>query len=249
MQKKRINKQQIFDAAKVIAHMDKEPTTANVREYLAFTGSQTTLHKYVKEWRLKCFKAYKDEDVSGIEPQEVGKLQMENQNLAETIEKMEEHSRVVASEFAKTERKNIELTKVYEQAETQLNLISKELGDLKKDKEHSDNLYRDLKEEREMLLGRMERDKDQLIASLREELQQTHRDNLRKIQDISYQGHDLLMREKVNTMNLEEKVKFLTEEKTRLQQELNKSNKSVGPLKDRIKELQKIISENLASER
>ena len=53
MQKQRITKQKIFDAAKVIAHMDKEPTIASVREHLAFTGSETTLHKYLKEWKLK----------------------------------------------------------------------------------------------------------------------------------------------------------------------------------------------------
>jgi chromosome segregation ATPase len=248
MQKNRINKQKIFDAAKIIAHLDKEPTTANVREYLAFTGSQTTLHKYLKEWRLKCFKAYKDNDVSVIEPQKVSKLKTENQNLTATIEKIEEHSRVVASEFAKTERKNVELTKQLGRLETQLNLLDKELSELKKDKEHSDKLYRDLKEEREVLLGRMERDKDQLIASLREELQQTHQENLKKIQDISYQEHDLLMREKVNTMNLEEKVNSLTEETARLQQELSNANKAVDPLRGRIKELQKLIAENLTSE-
>jgi hypothetical protein len=54
MQKQIITKQKIFEAAKVIAHLDKEPTIANVREHIAFTGSQTTLHKYLKEWKLKC---------------------------------------------------------------------------------------------------------------------------------------------------------------------------------------------------
>ena len=248
MQKNGINKQKIFDAAKIIAHLDKEPTTANVREYLAFTGSQTTLHKYLKEWRLKCFKAYKGNDTGVIEPQEVGKLQIENQSLTATIEKMEGHSRIVASEFTKTERKNVELTKQLARLETQLNLLDKELSEIKKDKEHSDDLYRDLKEEREVLLGRMEKDKDQLIVSLREELQQTHQENLQKIQDISYQGHDLLMREKVKTMNLEEKVNSLMEETTRLQQELSNANKAVDPLRGRIKEMQKLITENLTTE-
>lgn len=248
MKKNKVNKQKIFDAAKVIAHMDKEPTTTNVREYLAFTGSQTTLHKYLKEWRLKCFKVYDANCIGNVEQKDIANLQAENQTLSATLGKMQEHSKIVASEFAKTERKNVELTQKLEQLQNQIKLLEKELDALKKDKEHSDNLYLDLKEERETLLGRMERDKDQLIASLREELRQTHQTNLEKIQDVSYHGHDLLMQEKVKTMNLEEKVKFLAEDTTRLEQELTSANQAVDPLKVRIKQMERLIAENLTSE-
>ena len=248
MQKKRIDKQKVFDAAKVMAHLDKEPTTINIREHLVFTGSQTTLHKYLKEWRLKCFKAYQGNNTSGLEPQEVAKLQAENQSLTTTIVQIEEHNKIVASEFAKTENKNIGLTQSLIQLETQLKLLKEKYSELKKDKEHTDNLYKELKEEREILLGRMEQDKDQLIASLHEELSQTHRINLQKIQNVSYKGHDLLMHEKVKTMNLEEKVQSLTGDITKLQQELNNTNKVVEPLKREIKGLQKLIAENVTSE-
>lgn len=247
MQKNRTNKQKIFDAAKVIAHLDKEPTTTNVREYLAFTGSQTTLHKYLKEWRLKCFQAYQGNDTSDIEPQEIATLRTENQALTATIAQIQEHNKIVVNEFAKTEKKNVEQTQSLTQLKTQLKLLEEKYSELKKDKEHSDNLYKELKEEREILLGRMEKDKDWLIASLREELSQTHQTNLQKIQDVSYSGHDLLMHEKVKTMNLEEKVQSLTEDIARLKQELDNANKVVEPLKGQIKGLQKLVTENLTS--
>ena len=246
MQKQQLTKQKIFDASKVIAHLDKEPTIANVRGYLAFTGSQTTLHKYLKEWKLKCFKAY---DANRIEDtQDIAKLQTENQSLAATISKMEEHNKIVAAEFAKTERKNVELTQKLQQTETQLHSSEAELKELKKDKEHLHAIYNDLKEEREILLGRMERDKDQLIASLREELKQTHQTNLQKIQDVSYQGHDLLMQEKVKAINLEEKIKELTQEVAKLQQDLSSANKVVEPLKSKVNEMQKLITEYITTE-
>jgi hypothetical protein len=248
MRKSIITKQKIFDAAKVIAHLDKEPTMARVREHLAFTGSQTTLHKYLKEWRLSCFKAYDPNCVKGIEQKDIAKLQAENQALATTISKMEDHNKIVAAEFAKTERKNVDLIQIVTRLEQQLALLEKEFNSLKKDKEHLDNTYRDLKEEREVLLGKMEKDKDQLIASLREELCQTHQANLQKIQDVSYQGHDLLMQEKVKTINLEEKIKSLTEEMAKLQQELNYANRAVEPLKTQIKGMEKLIFETLTSE-
>jgi len=248
MQKQRITKQKIFDAAKVIAHLDKEPTMARVREHLAFTGSETTLHKYLKEWRLKCFKTYDANRIGDLEPKDIVKLQTENQSLAATIAKTEEHNKVVASEFAKTERKNIELIQRVNNIETQLHLREEELGDLKKDKEHADNIYRELKEERELLLGKMERDKDQLIASLREELKETHQASLQQMQDVGYHGHDLLMQEKVKSMNLEEKIKTLTEDMLKLQQDLNNANQVVEPLKTRIIWLQKLVAENLTSE-
>jgi len=248
MQKQRINKQKIFDAAKIVAHLDKEPTTTNVREYLAYTGSQTTLHKYLKEWRMKCFQAYQSDNMLEAAPQEITKLQKENDSLTQIIAKMEEHSKIVANEFAKTERKNIELTQKVVQLESQKTLLEKEFIELKKDKEHTNNLYRDLKEEREILLGKMERDKDQLIASLQEELRQTHQKSLEKIQDISYHGHDLLMQEKVKAMNLEEKNKNLSVEMAKLQLELNNTNRIVEPLKTRIKQLEKLIAENITVE-
>ena len=248
MQKNRINKQKIFAAAKVMAHLDKEPTTTNIREYLAFTGSQTTLHKYLKQWRLKCFKAYQGNDTNDVEPQEIAKLQAENQSLTTTIAQMEEHNKIVANEFAKTENKNVGLTQSLTQLETQLKSLEEKYSELKKDKEHVDNLYEELKEEREVLLGRMERDTDRLIASLHEELSQTHRINLQKVQNVSYKGHDLLMHEKVKTMNLEEKVQSLTGDITKLQQELNNANQVVEPLKREIKGLQKLIAENVTSE-
>ena len=248
MQKQRIEKQKIFNAAKVMAHLGKEPTTTNIREHLAFTGSQTTLHKYLKQWRLKCFKAYQGNDTNDVEPQEIAKLQAENQSLTTTIAQMEEHNKIVANEFAKTENKNIELTQALTQLEAQLKLLEEKCSELKKDKEHTDNLYKELKEEREILLGRMEQDKDRLIASLHEELSQTHRINLQKIQNVSYKGHDLLMHEKVKTMNLEEKVQSLTGDITKLQQELNNANQVVEPLTREIKGLQKLIAENVTSE-
>lgn len=248
MLKKEITKSKVFDAARVIAHMDREPTMANVREHLAFTGSQTTLHKYLKEWKLKCFKAYDPNCAKDIEQKDFANLQAENQALAATIGKMEEHSKIVASEFAKTERKNVDLTQQVERLESELDLLAKELSEAKKDKEHLENLYRDLKEEREALLGKMERDKDQLIASLREELSQTHQANLQKVQDISYQGHDLLMQEKVKVINLEEKVKGLSGELAKVQQEFNDANRIVEPLKAKIKQLEKMIADNITIE-
>lgn len=249
MQKqRRINKQIVFDAAKVIAHLNKEPTTTNVREYLSFTGSQTTLHKYLKEWRLKCFQAYDHNNVSTLEHQEGAKLQEENRSLAATIGKMEEHNTIVAGEFAKTEKKNIELTQRVKQLDTKLHLEEEQLAGLKKDNGHLDNLYRELKEERAILLGKMEQDKDRLIASLREELKQTHQANLQKIQDVSYYGHDILMQEKVKAMNLEERIKALTEGMGKLQQELSNAKTVVEPLKYQIKEMQKLITENFTSE-
>lgn len=248
MQKQQISKQKIFDAAKIIAHLDKEPTTANVREHLAFTGSQTTLHKHLKEWKLKCFQLYESNYVKSIEQKDFADLQVKNQELTATIEKMEEHNKIVAAEFAKTERKNVDLTQSLVKLEDKLALLEKEFDDLKKDKEHLDNLHLGLKEEREVLLGRMERDKDQLIASLREELRQTHQTSLDKIQDVSYHGHELLMQEKVKTINLEEKVKSLVEDQTRLQQELDNANQVVSPLKARIKQLENLISESLTNE-
>lgn len=57
-----LTKQKVYHAAKMLAQKGMEPTTVKVREYLAFTGSQTTLVKYLKAWKLKCFQNYNAEN-------------------------------------------------------------------------------------------------------------------------------------------------------------------------------------------
>lgn len=117
---------------------------------------------------------------------------------------------------------------------TQFNSLANEHAELKNAKEHLVQLYQELKDERTVLFGKMERDKDLLIQSLREELKQSHQASLKEITEVSYNGHDALMREKVKTINLEEKIKVLTEELSKQQQELLNTNKILQPLKIQI---------------
>lgn len=161
-----ITKQKVFNAAKSIALKGLEPTIANVREYLAFTGSQTTLHKYLKEWKLKCFQAYGIHGSLDLEQKDLATLRTEKQILETTIEKIKEQNKIVALEFAKTEKLNVELTQKLTQVTTQLNLLKKSHDELQTTQEHMKQMYQELKEERNILIAKMERDKDQLIHSL-----------------------------------------------------------------------------------
>jgi chromosome segregation ATPase len=244
----RITKQKVFDTAKYIALKGIEPTTANVREYLAFTGSQTTLHKYLKEWKLKCFQSYGINGSLDLEQKDLATFKAEKQTLETTITKMEEHNKIVALEFAKTEKLNVELTQKLTHVTTQFHLLEKSQDELKTTQEYMEQMYKELKEERNILIAKMERDKDQLINSLREELKQSHQASLKEITDVSYNGHDALMQEKVKTINLEEKVKSLTEDLTKQQQEWLHANKMLQPLKTQIQWYQKFMSEVLTSE-
>jgi phage shock protein A len=56
------------------------------------------------------------------------------------------------------------------------------------------------------------------------------------------------MQEKVKSINFEEKVKDLTANLNRLQQELTNAHRVVEPLKVQIRELQQLIADNLTNE-
>ena len=118
----RITRQKVFYAARIIASKGEEPTVANIRAYLATSGSQTTIHKYLKEWKLKCFQATSiDSDVATS--QDVVVLKAENKELELALARLQEQNKVISSDLIKTERKNIELNYKTAQAEQQLGIL------------------------------------------------------------------------------------------------------------------------------
>jgi septal ring factor EnvC (AmiA/AmiB activator) len=243
----KVTKQKVFTAAKHIALRNQEPTTKSVRAYLAFTGSQTTIHKYLKEWKLQCFKNYGVEEDYSL-PADIAAIRAENQELKKSVINTKEHNQIISQELARTEKKNLELTQKLVTIEAETRELKAKYQATFQKAEQLESLYRHITEERTILLKQMAEEKDLLIASLRAELKEAHQLSLKEIQDTSYHGHDLLMQEKVKTYNLQEEVKTLTTKLNKLQQALVQTETTIAPLKKRLAQSEKFISEVITVE-
>lgn len=154
----------------------------------------------------------------------------------------------MVNELAKTEKKNITLANELAQSKKLNNILQTQCHEFEQSLKHIETSYQALKEERTVLLGKMEQDKDRLIESLREELKQSHQASLAEIKNVSFNSHDLLMQEKVVSINLKEQVKGLTEELNKQQQTLIQANNMIGPLIKEINWFRKFITEILTFE-
>ena len=238
----RITRQKVFKAAKVIALKGKEPTLADVRAYFAGCGSQTTIHKYLKEWKLKCFQA------SGVDSdfttgEGVTELTAAKEALVLTVAKLQEQNQVISNELIKTERKNIELNHSVTQQAQQLQLLEKQYKEAEQRAQQLAELNQNIKAERDTALDKITKKQDKLIDSLREELKQSHQASLAQIKETSFNSHDVLMQEKVITINLQEQVKTLNAKVAELKQELDKAYHTVLPLRKEVERQRKFITE------
>lgn len=129
------------------------------------------------------------------------------------------------------------------QNEKRLNSLQANHDTLEKKAAYLEEAYQTLKEERTTMLNKMEQNKDRLIELLRDELKQAHLVSLEKIRDTSFSGHDALMQEKVIAINLQEEVKTLKTKIGELKQELERANFTIAPLRKKIAQQEKVITE------
>ena len=62
MPKKIISKQQIIKAAQDLVSNNLNPTLLSIRKKLNYCGSDSTIHKYLSQWKTECFKSMLQED-------------------------------------------------------------------------------------------------------------------------------------------------------------------------------------------
>ncbi len=103
-----LTKQDVFKAAEAIITKGLTPTQDNVRGYLG-RGSRGTIHKYLQQWKLACFRNNKTVYELSTE-QNFAKFHQEKQQLEVAIANLQEQNKIITMELAKTEKENIVLT-------------------------------------------------------------------------------------------------------------------------------------------
>ena len=254
MPKKIISKQKIIDAAKILAASDRNPTLAAVRKQLNYHGSNSTIHKYLKEWKKSCFEQGNINTTVNLKNKKsIEELVERKHDLEKTLQKQTTQTKHYVQELINSEKANIAL----KEENHQLQITNQELKlRLTAAEATNNNLLQTTQEINNRLDindNKIIQSMQQTIDDLRVELKTLNETSLTAIRETSNKAHETLMQEKVTSINLQTKIDSLHKEldQSHKQLELEQQNWQMQHLilQKQIKLQQKIIQTHLSQEK
>ena len=245
MSKTCITKQDVQKIANQLAVAGLIPTQKLVRNRLG-KGSGGTIQKYLSEWKQECFKNFAS--LNKIVAIDNNSLLEEHRFLKLELQKQLERNEHYAQELIDAEKANIDL----KEENHQLKLLNQDLQLSLTEAKATNNV---LKQVTEKIQNELNLNANQTIQKLRQtiddlrlELKTLNETSIAALRETSNQGHEVLMQEKVNSINLQAKIDALTKELLESKKQLNETimttqvqNRS---LTRKNEELQKIIQEH-----
>jgi len=205
---KKISKQAVIQVVEKLVLANSIPTVAAIRSQLN-GGSETTIHKYLSEWKRQCFaKMVIDSNRQSniLIDQELIEV---HRALKLELQKQLSHNETYAKELINAETTIIQLTETNQQLQATVQKLQNVLDLVTKEKVVLDDCYQKLTEAVASNRDDTILQQEQTIESLRQEIQTINQTSFNAVQQVSFAGHDALLQEKVKTLNLEEKVKEL----------------------------------------
>ena len=248
-----VSRQQIFTAAKEIAAAGRLPTAVNVRQVLA-TGSIVTIQKYLKEWKKSCFNQVNLRVDSNVNHHTNNEELIEQQrNLEQAINKQIAKNEHYAQELINAEKTNIALKETICQLQATNQQLQLELQDTKAIKMTLAQVNLEIQTRLDTNNNDLINKQQLLINELRAELKELNVKSMLALQQTSSSSHELLMQEKLASMNLQEKINTMSKQLSELQQQLQTVNNKLAakqqPLLRQIEWQQKIIQNHLGFEK
>ena len=250
MPKKLISEQQVINAATLLANSGKSLTLAAVRIHLGANGSDATIHKYLKKWKQECFKKGADQQHSF---ESYNNYIEEKRILEQTLNKKCIQNEHYVQELINTEKANIALKEENRQLqaakqELQLRLIAADATN-----KALEQLTQEITNRLDVHGSKDFSNQQQIINDLREELKTLNATSLIALRDASTKGHEALMQERVNSINLQTKVDSLYKELIDLKKQLSdtvlKHQIQTQTLLRQVNEQQKIIQDHIGMEK
>ena len=198
-----ISQEAVFNAATKIAVSGIMPTTASIRAELR-RGSETTLHKYLQEWKTLLLKH------AGRLSQNTNlSILDENKLLRGNLETIAENLSACSRDLLNQDQTNADLMRENSNLKVENQEQAMLLASLKVENTSMQELISKLSSERAEIIEQIIADKNRLIESLRDELKQVQVEALEKIRDYSFKDRDLLIAEQIKNQNLELDVQRL----------------------------------------
>lgn len=217
MSKKGITAKDVFKVAETLVGEGQIPTQGKIREYLG-RGSRGTIHKYLKQWKENCFK--QRTNPLQTDALDAKALFEEKRSLEKVIENQIAQNTLLTGQLVESERGFMRLQAENQQLALVLAEMKEQYSPLAIKHDALKEAYEVLKQEQEKALQTVMIDKNQQIESLRQELKEVNQSSLNAVMDLGYRGDDALMREKVQTLHLRDKVAELEKTVQALKQPL-----------------------------
>lgn len=252
MARKGIGKHQVFKAAKELVATGNLPTATQIRSILT-TGSMATIQKYLQEWKKSCFNQANIELISNAETRAYQQLIEEQRILTESLNKQVKQNEHYAQELINTEKANVLLKEDYHQLQAKLQAIQLELKESRAINKVLEQITIEIKSKLENNDNKTIQNLEQTVESLRAELKKINETGLEVLREASTKGHEVLMQEKVISINLQAKVDSLYKELMDGKKQSNdaalKYQAQTQVLLRQIDWQQKIIKEHLGPEK
>ncbi len=211
MTKKLIYQKAVIKVAKELVLTDRHPTVAAIRSRLQ-SGSETTIYKYLSQWKQECFKKAIDNS-NCFTPQLNQTIDLEEKrNLEQTLNKHVAQNEYYAQELINAEKTNISLKEQNHQLQTTIQELQLKLS-------KAETINNTLEQVNQKIQNRLDINDSntiskmqQTIATLHVELKTLNETSLSALRDTSTKGHEALMQEKVTSINLQTKIDSLNKE-------------------------------------
>lgn len=212
-----VTKERVFEAASVIAQSGQMPTLNQVRAHLGTRGSETTLNKYLAQWKqaLLVLAVQVTQSAPGEIPSNVEWTE-EKAALEHALKSESSKTNILSAELIKTEKENGVLKALLETTEKNLTALTERYQALVIKEAALERGYQAIQSEREAIVDSVFKDKNQQIEALHTELKAVHQDNLEYVKKIGVASDEALIQEKVKAIHLADKVDALTQEVKRL---------------------------------
>lgn len=209
----------VYKAAQAIAEAGDFPTIQSVHAKLG-RGSLGTIHKHLLSWKQERLLAPALKFEAGKDATKVKQLIQEKLDLEKTVQRQIEQNIAMSSQLLEIEVHNTELkAKLAASLEQVQNLSAGNASLINKVACH-DDLLEQLKAAHMDALNIILCDKNSEIESLKAELKTVHLASIEMVRKTSFEGQDLLMNERVKTINLSDQVKALNAKINQLEQKL-----------------------------
>lgn len=219
-----ITQTDVYNAAQAIAEGGAFPTIQSVHAHIG-SGSLVTIHKHLLAWKQERLLAPAIKFESGKDAVKVKTMIHEKLELEKVVQKQITQNVTMSAQLLEQELQNTELKAKLAVAYEQLQTLSAENSDLINKVAAHDDLLAELKTVHAEMLSVILADKNAELENIKAELKTVHLASIEMVRKTSFEGQDMLMTERVKTINLSEQIKVLNNKVTQLEQKLISSVK------------------------
>jgi len=215
-----ITKENVYNAAQALAESGAVPTMHAVH-YQIGSGSLTTIHKYLLQWKLERLLKPAIKIAPSKDAIKAKKILEDHADLDNIIQRQIEQNSDLSYQLLVAEQNANKFKQETEVLLTELSGVKSENAELL-------ILISEIKTHHQEVISLLLHEKNSEIESLKQELFTVHKASLDLVRSTSFAGQDVLINERIKNINLHEKIKALTDS-------IKNFAKTVMPTKDVVK--------------